>query len=64
MFKQWIKQFIAMILVIFTISSSILPVYADDYVANESSTGDATYYILEGKSVDSLLNLVFMMLKI
>lgn len=55
MFKEWLKQFIAVCICVITILSSFSPAFADDYVPSDSGD-DATYYIIEGKDVDSLFD--------
>lgn len=55
MFKTWIKQFIAMCICVIIILSSIMPAFAEDYVQSDSGD-DATYYIIEGKDVNSLFD--------
>ena len=58
MFKQWIKQFIALTICIITILSPISNVYAADYVKNDSDDDtNATYYIIDGNDVDKLFDL-------
>lgn len=55
MFKEWLKQFLAMCICVITLLSSISPAFAEDYVKNDSD-GDANYYIIEGKDVDTLFD--------
>ena len=55
MFKEWLKQFLAVCICAITILSSFSPAFADDYVVSDSGD-DATYYIIEGKDVDSLFD--------
>lgn len=58
MFKQWIKQFIALTICIITILSPISNVYAADYVKNDNDDDtNATYYIIDGNDVDKLFDL-------
>lgn len=55
MFKEWLKQFIAVCICIITLISPISQAYAESYVENDKS-GDATYYIISGKDVDELFD--------
>lgn len=55
MFKEWLKQFLAVCICAITILSSFSPAFADDYVVSDSGE-DATYYIIEGKDVESLFD--------
>lgn len=55
MFKEWLKQFLAVCICAITILSSFSPAFADDYVESDSGD-DATYYIIEGKDVESLFD--------
>lgn len=55
MFKEWLKQFLAVCICAITILSTFSPAFADDYVESDSGD-DATYYIIEGKDVDSLFD--------
>lgn len=55
MFKEWLKQFLAVCICAITILSSFSPAFADDYVVSDSGD-DATYYIIEGKDVESLFD--------
>ena len=54
MFKEWLKQFLCVILCIVTLLSPITA-YAGDYVESDSDDG-VTYYIIEGKDVKSLFD--------
>lgn len=56
MFKEWLKQFIAMCICVITILSSFSPAFAEDYVANDKGDDGATYYIIDGKDVDKLFD--------
>lgn len=55
MFKEWLKQFLAMCICVITLLSSICPAVAEDYVMNDQGD-DATYYIIDGKDVDDLFD--------
>lgn len=55
MFKEWLKQFLAVCICAITILSSFSPAFADDYVPSDSGE-DATYYIIEGKDVAKLFD--------
>lgn len=57
MFKEWVKQFLAVILCIVVLVCAFPSniVYADNYVKEDSDDGYA-YYIVDGKSVKALFN--------
>lgn len=55
MFKEWLKQFLAVVLCVATLLSPISAAQAKDYVPDDTS-GDFTYYIVDGKDVDDLFD--------
>ncbi len=55
MFKEWLKQFLAVSICTITILSSFSPAFADNYIPSDSGS-DATYYIIEGKDVEKLFD--------
>lgn len=55
MFKEWLKQFLAVVLCVATLLSPISEAHAKDYVSSDSS-GDFTYYIVEGEDVNKLFD--------
>lgn len=54
-FKDWIKQFICVLLSLITLSTSVIDVYAKDYVKSDSS-GGCDYYIIDGEDVKKLFD--------
>ena len=54
-FKDWIKQFICVLLSLITLSTSVIDVYAKDYVKSDSS-GGCDYYIIDGEDVKDLFD--------
>lgn len=55
-FKQWLKEFLALVICICIALSPIAHIYAEDYVKNDSDEDGVYYYIIEGKDVDSLFD--------
>ena len=55
MFKEWLKQFLAMCICVITVLSSFSTAFADDYVKSDSGD-DATYYIIDGKDINTLFD--------
>lgn len=56
MFKQWLKQFVCVLVCLITLLSPMSEVaHAKDYVSSDSS-GGSTYYIIEGKDVKKLFD--------
>ena len=59
MFKNWLKQVVVVLMTLIIVASpfSALFVRADDYKENDSDEDSgSTYYIVEGKDVDSLFD--------
>jgi hypothetical protein len=57
MFRQWLKQFLALCLCVLIILSSFTTAFADDYVKDDEDEGDnVTYYIVDGEDVSELFD--------
>lgn len=59
MFKNWLKQVVVVLMTLFIVASpfSAMFVMADEYKENDSDDDSgSTYYIVEGKDVDSLFD--------
>lgn len=58
MFKEWVKQFLCVLIAMITILTPVSDVYAADYIKNSSSAedGEATYYIIDGQDVSKLFD--------
>ena len=54
-FKDWIKQFICVLICIITLLTPITEAFADDYNKSDENVA-ATYYIVEGKDVKKLFD--------
>ena len=54
-FKDWIKQFICVLICIITLLTPMTEAFADDYNKSDENVA-ATYYIVEGKDVKKLFD--------
>ena len=54
-FKEWIKQFICVIICIITLTTPISDAFAANYAKSDDKDG-AAYYVIEGKSVEKLFD--------
>lgn len=54
-FKEWLKQFLALLICAITVLSPFNTVYASDYVKSDDDDG-IEYYIVEGEDVDKLFD--------
>ena len=58
MFKEWLKQFIALCICVIIVLSSFTNAFAEDYVADDDDDDNeySTYYIVSGEDVDDLFD--------